>query len=418
VKKFEICLASLAMLLGSSPAWSVSYQFIKVADTTTQATPTQPIRSFNWPVDIDDGVAVISVNWSLSRRGLFTGSGGALTKIAQNGDSTPIGALPAFSGPPSINGGAVAFDASGPNTGAIFLGSGGPLAVIAKEGDPAPTGNFVGFSNPQIAGDSTAFIGLYRNFLDSGVFLFADGALSTVVKTGDPAPTGAFTTLGGVAFDGQQIAFIGQYGGADEGVFLVENDVPRPLALAGDAAPDGVFTDFFYYLSMRDGTVAFNATFGPSSEQGIFTSNGGPLTTVVKTNDPAPRGVFDEVGRPFTNGATTAFLASYNDANDQGIFTGNGGPLDKVIAEGEPLFGSEVLNFASTDSSAVGIDAQGNIAFYYRLIDGREGVAIARPVPEPATAVGLVVSALVCVCMGQLSSLTKWRRRESNPRPV
>jgi hypothetical protein len=278
---------------------------------------------------------------------------------------------------------------------AIFVGNGGPLEIVAQSGDPAPTGTFVGFGSPLIDGATTVFVGAYRSFRDYGIFRYSEGVLTTVVKTGDPAPAGAFSNLGGIALGGGQIGFVGKYdSGTREGVFLVGNDDPVPLALVGDPAPNGTFTDFDYYLSMHEQTVAFKATFGLASETGIFTTDGGSLTTIVHTNDPAPLGVFNELGIPLTNGQTTAFLASYNGFNDQGIFTGSGGPLDKVITTGDSLFGSQMLNFAPTDSNSVGIDDKGNIAFYYRLIDGREGVAIARPVPEPAICLMLIVAAV------------------------
>jgi hypothetical protein len=78
------------------------------------------------------------------------------------------------------------------------------------------------------------------------------------------------------------------------------------------------------------------------------------------------------------------FGATYNGGSDSGIFTSNGGILSSVIDTGDTLFGSTVTSLSFDES---GLDDSGNIAFSYTLSDGRSGVAIAdfSAVPEPAS---------------------------------
>jgi hypothetical protein len=111
------------------------------------------------------------------------------------------------------------------------------------------------------------------------------------------------------------------------------------------------------------------------------------LTTIVESDDPAPQGVFYAFGDLTIVDDTVAFQGYYQPSQQlTGIFTGGGGELTTVIKTGDPLFGSTIPE--GNDSLSLGrfgLDPEGSgrIVFYYELTDGREGIAVATPIPEP-----------------------------------
>ena len=86
-----------------------------------------------------------------------------------------------------------------------------------------------------------------------------------------------------------------------------------------------------------------------------------------------------------------AFLA-FDSGGRHGVYIGDDPTADAVIRSGDPLFGSTVVRL---DLTGLGINNNGDIAFGYRLADGREGVAVARIVPEPVGTGWLVTAGMV-----------------------
>jgi hypothetical protein len=80
-----------------------------------------------------------------------------------------------------------------------------------------------------------------------------------------------------------------------------------------------------------------------------------------------------------TRNGTIVFQADL-DNGATGIFVGPDPVEDKVVAEGDPLFGSTIANLNIGDE---GVNDLGQVAFWYRLANGVEGVAVAW-VPEPS----------------------------------
>jgi sulfatase modifying factor 1 len=389
MKRRVVSFALLIIAMTCSLAEGVSYRFVKVADEDTLSPSGVPFSSFNHFLSISEGKAAFSANWqNLQQRGVFTGGGGPLTTIAKTGDASPIGPLENFRDLSSSDG-TTAFVGFTANfaTAAVFTGDGGPLTTIAKHGDAAPVATFSSFGDPSISEGTTAFVAAFGNGL-TGVFTGSGGPLTPVAQSGDPAPVGTFNQFIGAAHGGGPIAFVARYGdGAGRGVFSKSGAALTTIAKSGDAAPTGVFTDFSSRLSISGSTAAFLAFYNNSTESGVFTGNGGPLTTIVKTGDAAPVGTFSSVGYPATNGSQIAFKASFENYNLDGIFVSSGGVLAEVISEGDSLFGGTIRSLDPDDSRTIAIDDQGNTAFLYRMNDGREGVAIAIPIPEPSTPV-------------------------------
>jgi PEP-CTERM motif-containing protein len=103
--------------------------------------------------------------------------------------------------------------------------------------------------------------------------------------------------------------------------------------------------------SVSGGSVAFQGCYGGGAGCGVFTGNGGALTTIVKDGTAAPIGNFTSVppefgggtfvGRPAVAGTVVAFQAGYQfnsltGAFDKfGIFTGNGGAAVTTIVKSD-----------------------------------------------------------------------------------
>lgn len=78
------------------------------------------------------------------------------------------------------------------------------------------------------------------------------------------------------------------------------------------------------------------------------------------------------------------FQASRLGSEDRidGLYRRKGDEMDVVLSAGQSLFGAELHGFQFAYG---GLNSKGEIAFNYWLLNGERGVAIARPVPEPAT---------------------------------
>lgn len=133
----------------------------------------------------------------------------------------------------------------------------------------------------------------------------------------------------------------------------------------------------------NQGTVAF-----VSINEGVFTlatadSQG---VTIVADNS----GVFSSVSlEPAINDqGDIAFLGNL-DAT-LGLFVGGDPVNDRVIVEGDPLFGSTLSSLRS-GFFRHGFNNRGQFAFAYRLENGQSGIAVATAVPEPSTALLLVM---------------------------
>jgi hypothetical protein len=373
------------------PMAQAQYAFTNVADTTT-AAPSGTFDNFEAP-SISDGVAAFKGQYG-SAFGIFTGSGGALTTIAKQGDSAPssLGTFTHFD-VPSISGGTVAFDAATSEVEAVFAANGGTLTTISKSGDAAPTGTFDGdFTGVANSAGTVAFSELYGPSDDGGVFTGSGGALTTIVTTTASAPTGTFTSVGHPSISGATVAFFGYFGDSNaEGIFTGSGGPSTSIVKTGDSAPTGTFSNFGN-PAISGGTVAFWGAFNSGAGGGIFTGSGAALTTIVLGGQAAPIGTFDPqlFSDPSINGNTVAFDGYYNNDEDQGIFTSTGGTLANIIDTGDSLFGSTVT---SLELGNAALDGNGNIAFQYELSNGVSGVAIAS-VPEPASISLLSISGL------------------------
>ena len=364
-------LPALVVSLIACTAHAVSYTFTNIADSNGIFAPTEPMSGI--------GNGVLSIN----------------------------------------NSGMVAFG-SGLDDGSfgVFEGNGGPITPIALT--TGPTFSLVGGGWINSAG-TVGFFGSFKAG-GQGVFTWKDGITSTVVTTSD-----GFTSVGGgLITDAGRVLFGANGAGGSTGLVLRGGGQPPATVVVTSGS---VFSDVIGASINGLGTVAFSAILD-SGATGVFTGNGGATTTIGLV--PFPQGmapsindsgtvVFaadsgSSVGRrilmgnggllttfvsasgPFSgfgiypainNGGTVAFLAGLDVINfevREGLFTGPDPVADKVLISNDLLFGSRFVQFGGGTTQSLGalaINDFGQIAFHYQLADGRQGIAVATPTPEP-----------------------------------
>jgi formylglycine-generating enzyme required for sulfatase activity len=399
-------LASVAAAFSPAPAYAAGYTFTNIADNAFGSLYT----AFYTDPAISGNHVAFNAN-SIGGNGIFVHdltTGGIAYSVLSG---TPAGApggepgyvFQAIIGP-STSDNRLAFWASycrpGP-TGICEIGTNGEgiymdIEPVAWKGDPAPSGSFSSFRYPAISGLNVGYIAAFGSN-EAGVFIDD----FNIVKTGDPAPVGTFTGFygdkqtEGPAISGDTVAFGAWYSDgvfAGEGIFAGRIAEPlTTIAKQGDIAPSGRFLSDLRQPSISGNSVAFNGS--GSGGSGIYVGSGGPLTTIVESNDPAPEGVFSHTGfrHPVIAGETVAFQGFYGPTPLQptftGIFTGSGGDVTTVIKTGDPLFGSTIaegsINYLYLGRFGFDPEGTGKIVFYYELADGRKGIALATPIPDP-----------------------------------
>lgn len=389
--------ATLLAFIAAQSGAVAEYEFINIVDTSTAA----PVGNFDvftthWPPPAISGgnVAFYGRYANRSGTGIFTGNGESITTIALSGDTSPIGILGDFT-PPTISGDTVAFGAYVNARVAHFSGKGGSVSTIAVPGAPSPHGTF-GFpigASPAVSDDTFAFL---SGGPKQAIYSSTDSALKTIALTDEPLPSGRLVDMyPDVAVSGKNVVFMGRDEQFEPAIFMGDGDTLTPIAKRGDAVPGGVILLLGTFSPAISGsTVAFQSPTGVSTliaqGQAVFTGSGGVLTSVVRSGDPAPVGKFIAFADPAISGDTVAFLGVYGEASVyHGIFTSRAGVHRQVIARGDSLFGSTVEDVAI---GRFGLDpnGSGDIAFWYFLSDGRTGIAMANPVPEPSLAIMLL----------------------------
>jgi hypothetical protein len=216
-------------------------------------------------------------------------------------------------------------------------------------------------------GGTVAFAGVFTD-LQQGV-LTGDGTGTTVVVTTAGSPyngldspsINASNQLGiraGLNAGGQAILF----------------------GTAGNVAPvvdtSGQFDSFGASTSITStGTIAFQARLDNGSNGAFTVTPAGAVTTIADST--GPYATFGNVS--ISPNGRVAFLTTL-DAGGSGIFTGPNLTTDRVIQTGDSLDGSTVTGF---EFSQFAINDSGAVVFGATLADGRQGIYVATPIPEP-----------------------------------
>jgi hypothetical protein len=224
----------------------------------------------------------------------------------------------------------------------------------------------------------------------------------------------------------------------DNGILRADATSLVNIARTGQMAPDGngafvSFTRFGIFApeTLNNlGQVAFGAhltgtTGGNSDDYGIFRSDGATMVQVVRKGQAAPdgNGLFSGIFRPaLTDAGQVAFRAiltgtSGGTSDNTGVFLFDDvlGIL-QVARTGDAFLGSTItyLEFAPPEGAGEkysGLNKGGvpRVAYFFRLADSREGIAIWTLVPEPAFVPLLLVPMLSMIYRRNVRS--NWRTR-------
>jgi hypothetical protein len=180
---------------------------------------------------------------------MFTSSGGLVTTIADG--HGPIG----FIGSYTINSaGVVAFTAVlDDGTRGIFFGSGGPITTIAQTDGP-----FDQFDYGAAINDAGAVI--FQARLDAGgqgLFVNSGGSMSTIADTSGP-----FTSLGDFSINNAgSVAFVGTSGFPNHGIFTGDDPAADKVIHTGDSLFGSIVDSLGFYRGLNDmGDIAFSYT--------------------------------------------------------------------------------------------------------------------------------------------------------------
>jgi hypothetical protein len=260
---------------------------------------TGTVASLSGSIAINENgeVAFRSISSAPAHQGLFVGSASATPrKVAEAGDSAPIGNFGSFQVPLAINNaGNVAFLANYGSNAGIFLGNAGnPPQAVATTGAAAPgEGNSqFAFFNPNSillnnSGQLAFWGGLCCDGSPSGWFVASSAELAPRLLSGQALPDGATVDY---ASPGQRYAALTESGTMAIYVPYTMNPNSGPqivasaadgtlhtLARTGDPAEgtDSVFAKIFpAMMATPSGQFVFNAILtGGSAKAGVFTGN-------------------------------------------------------------------------------------------------------------------------------------------------
>ncbi|MBA3572469.1 MAG: hypothetical protein H0W34_10960 [Pyrinomonadaceae bacterium] len=215
--------------------------------------------------------------------------------------------------------------------------------------------------------------------VESAIYTGRGGPLTIIAKSGEE-----FRRFGGSPWISEhgQVVFSAYAADRRQAVYLA-NDSSIAKLMEVNGYP-------YTFPSMSSsGEITFFSDFADTLGRVITRITEGVATTLVSVDGP-----FERLYVPSTTpGGRYAFMGGL-DLGGFGIFTGPDPVKDKVIRTGDPLFGSTVHEVGFYR----GLNDRGDVAFRYRLVNGVEGVAVARIVPEPGGLV-LVIAALVIVAL-------------------
>jgi len=351
---------------GSTPSMNVT--FTRIADKSMSEFAA--VDRFDLPSINGAGTAAFQVDVTFTNflaGAIYKGSGGAVTKIA---DPT-AGALGGVDDHVTINdAGTVAFHAS--DVTSIFTGSGGALTLVANTSQVP--GGLAPIGAPAInAVGAVAFAGTNAAVppTDTRLFLKSDAGITTLQQT----QAGGFASLGNVAMnDSGVVAFQGMKTDASQGVY-VRSAAGVVSVIADINTPGRNGFSFGNPVINSGGMVALRAIKNSQvSSQAILVGSGGAPTTVADTTSVASP--FVSFGEPSINdNGSVAFLGLERDGT-KGVFVlfpGASTPVP-IVKVGDAMFGSSVVQL---DFGRNALNNANQLAFIYALQDGSIGIAVA-----------------------------------------
>ncbi len=401
--KRTILIWLAAFGIGAS-ASAQTWSFARIADTSTTVPGSgATFQAFNIPA-IDAGtVAFAGFNTIAGTAGVYTGSGGPLSVIADRNTPGPGG--PNFIGffqgspySPSVDNGDVAFLAGNGVQGGIMLRQGTTILPVATNITPVPNGGgatFFSLGQPTLDAGRVVFAGFTAGAAQGGVYSWTSGSLAIIAdkSTLIPAGSGTFTGFGDASLDEGQVAFAGSGAGAQRGVYLagpggtIERLYDTTTVVPGGNG--GTFATMAQVV-LDAGRVAFYAN--GAGQEGVYSDLGGGLHAVADHNMAVPGhpgSFFGGFGFASIDDGAVAFTGVFAGAN-RGVFSPHGGALGKVLAWGDTLDGKIVMDTLIGMQSLSG----DSLALYVEFTDGSRGIYMAT-IPAPGTLV-LVLVPFLC----------------------
>jgi hypothetical protein len=348
------------------PATAANYSFVNIVDTSG------PLRPFEHPSINASGTVAFLARHQVDGTAIFTGKGGPLLKIVS---PTPNGVF--FQIMINDNGTVVFTERiSGRNDGGIYTSGGGPRTTIADTAGP-----FDGFVGPAINNHGTVAFKAGRDNGASGIFSGSGGPTTTIADTAGPYNHFADGTS---ISDNGTIAFTAGLDAGGLGIFIKD---AGPIVTIVDTV--GPFSGFAFPSVNSSGDVAFHANLDAGGT-GIFIGGQGRLTRTV-VDSSGPFSAFDIA--PSLNAEGMVVFSATLDAGGHGIFTGPDPLADGVIRSGDALLGSTATSIR-LPSATRPLNDNGEIVFEYALANGINGIAVARLIPEPSSAILLAAGLL------------------------
>jgi len=365
--------SGIICLLLVTNANAIPYSFTKVADNSgTFAT-----GGFARPYLNDVGTVAFKGDLNNGTSGIYVGNGGALGTVA-----TTVGTFNILSTGLSINNsGTVAFAAKLDVPGAgIFIGKAATVPTPAVSGG---TFSNSGFDDVRINDAGTlAFRATNSN---KGVWTGAGSTYTLVALEGaggflevtDPI---SLTSTGTVVFFAATAPSVGGIYSNEGGTAHEVVGAPSYLFPRGGAMNDS-------------GAMVFSGI--TPGQLGLYVRKNNIDTPIATSQGPISS--FDEMG---INAAGAVAVYMELDSGDFGIFNGPDLVANNIIRKGDALFGGTVSDLFYNDGGA--INDAGQVAFSYILTNGQQGVALATPLPEPASA-GVLFAAAFAVARRRIS---------------
>lgn len=355
------------LLMLASAAWlfaehgrKYDFEFTSVADSTQGFSDFDTFPAIN----NSGAVAFVAVRSEVGQ-GVFRAADRKVSALATQRDG-----FQAFSGAPAMNAaGTVAF---------IVTTSSGSIAILRSDGlatvviaDSLANRLFkIGVGSPSINASGTVAFESVRSEpgLPASVFTGTGGPLRAAFST---SPDG-FKSFGNVAINNSgTMVFSATLTSGVRGVFR-GRETAVPIA---DTITHPEFDTFGDPVINNAGTIADFVSLFPSGLIRIIT---GTPRGITSRNDPEHPAFTASEHPSINNHGAVAFYGFplSNPEDPTGIFLemSGGHNLIPVVRPGDKLFGSTV---ASVDLGRFALNDRMELAFQYRLTDGRSGIAIA-----------------------------------------
>jgi hypothetical protein len=395
----------LAVLAAASSALGQQWSFARIAQSGSLMPGTStPFQAFELP-SIDGNVvafAGFSAFSSSLQQGVYTGSGGPLSVVADRHTLSPnginfVGFAQGFAVVPSIQGNTVAFHAGDGIEGGVFMRTSTGFVPIATSIMPMPGGGgpFWTIRSPSLDNGLVAVVGYNQSLSQRGVYAWHNGVLNVVANRSTPIPGGGgtFTDFTDCFLHGGQIAFTAHGAGGYQGIFRAEAN-GTITRLYDTTMPMPGQPGNFELISrpiIQNGSVVFRGA-NSIAGYGIFTDLSGTLEVVANQSTMvpgSPGSVFGSFGYPAFDQGVIAFTASAVGGNT-GVYSTHLGALGKVLAGGD-LFDGRIVRYAIMGPQGLSGDS---IALHVEFTNNSYGIYRATiPAPGAGVFLGLLTGA-------------------------